>query len=54
VEGQAARLVARSAGRGLREQYEATRAEAENAVVLDVGFDAYRGYKAGAQWYEFR
>jgi len=54
VEGQAARLVARSAGRGLREQYEATRAEAENAVVLDGGFDAYRGYKAGAQWYEFR
>lgn len=54
VAGQAARLVARSAGKGLREQYDAARAEAGGTVVLEGGFEAYRGYKAGAQWYEFR
>jgi insulysin len=53
VEGRAARLVARSAGSGLREQYDAARAQTETGTVLEGGVEAYRGYKQGAQWYEF-
>jgi insulysin len=54
VQGQAARVVARSAGNSLREPYNANRTEAAGTAVLEGGFEAYRGYKAGAQWYEFR
>lgn len=54
VAGEAARLVARSAGSGQRAAFDSARSEPAAAVVLQNGFEDYRGYKAGAQWYEFR
>jgi secreted Zn-dependent insulinase-like peptidase len=52
--GGAARVAARTAGRALREQFEAARAEPATTVILEGSVEAWRGYKAGAQWYEFR
>lgn len=48
------RLVARSAGRGLRPAFVAARAEGVDAVILDEGFADYRPFKQAAPKYEFR
>ena len=47
------RLVARSAGRPVRQQYLAAMDEPEDAVILDDGNDDYLPFKKSAQQYEF-
>jgi insulysin len=49
----AGRLVARSAGRQVRQQYLANIDEAEDAVILDDGNADYLPFKATAEQYEF-
>ena len=49
----AARLVARSAGRPVRQQYLATRSEEADTVILDDGNADYLPFKESAEQYEF-
>jgi insulysin len=50
---QASRLVARSVGRPMREQFAARRIEPEDTVILDAGNVDYLPFKQAAEQFEF-